>query len=98
MTPGAERIPSRKLLIVIGLTIGAIIVLPISFMRGTVPFGMIGSILLGAPIALTLQRGYGYDVPLMKRKRRSRLGSILLMLGGVMLFIIGLSGFVFSSL
>jgi hypothetical protein len=90
------RIPSRKILILIGLVIGSLIVLPISIMNHNIPVGMFGSVLLGMPIALSLQRTYGYDVKVSNRKKY-RIGSYIMMGAGILLFILGISRMLIGS-
>jgi hypothetical protein len=91
-------LPSRRVLIIIGLIIGTLIVLPVSVMNHNIPVGMFGSVLLGMPIALSLQRTYGYDVKITNRKNmKFRIGSFILMGAGVILFLIAISGMLMNA-
>ena len=92
------RIPSRSILIMIGLVIGALIVLPISIMNQNIPVGMVGSVLLGMPIALSLQDNFLFDASLVKRSKKNfSIGSFLLMCAGGLLFIIGILKMIMGS-
>ena len=92
------RIPSRPFLIVIGLVTGTFIVLPIYIVNHNIHVGKFGSVLLGMPIALSLQRTYGYDVKVSNRKNmKFRIGSYIMMGAGLLLFVLGISGMLIGS-
>jgi xanthine/uracil permease len=99
MRADAGRVITKRIPILIGLIIGSLIVLPISLLNHNLPFGMVGSVLLGMPIAMSLQDNFLFDASLLGRKKKKfSIGSFLLMCAGALLFIIGISGMLIASI